>query len=48
MSRLLFLHAATNLIPPPPPPQKGGGGCRRAHALYVTFLCLGPMEVHGH
>ena len=46
MSRLLLLHAATSLRPTPP--QKGGGGCRRAHALYVTFLCLGPMEVHGH
>ena len=34
MSRLLSLHAATNLRPTPP--QKGGG-CRRAHALYVTF-----------
>ena len=46
MSRLLFLHAATNLRPTPTP--KGGGVVEVHMPCMGHSHVLGPMEVHGH
>ena len=45
MSRLLFLHAATNLRPTPP--QKEGGVDVHMPCMLHSHV-LGSMEVHGH
>ena len=48
MSRLLFLHAATNLRLTPTP-KGGGGGVVDVHMPCVwRSYVLGPMEVYGH